>query len=134
MQLLLPQISGRPLHSPIVVEERRELIRSRIHIISIASAILIIAWIPVDLSAFSQEICSKLIVARIIIGNAFLLLAYVTRGGTKTSFLSWQPALMFFIPTLFVGYCQVSLGSVTQYEARSEFIFTTYALIPFIVK
>ncbi len=133
VQLLLPGISGRPLHSPVVVEERQELIRYRIYAISIAFAVLVLAWIPVDVSAFPQTIWAKLFIARIVAGVSFLILAYATRSNTKILSILELSALLFFIPTIFAGYSQHVLGLGIQIEGWSRFVFTAYALVPFII-
>ncbi|MBT4518559.1 MAG: hypothetical protein HOC23_01030, partial [Halieaceae bacterium] len=114
-QLLVPGLLGRPLHSPLVTIERREFIRSRIHVICLVFAILVIAWIPMDITAFSRDIWINLALARLAVGLSFLLLAYLTRTGGRSLLVVGHTAIMFFIPASFAGYSHIILDSATQF-------------------
>ena len=67
-RLLLSQLFGRSLHSPVVEDERRRLLKARVNLISISFAILTILWVAVlDWDVSAMILSSKIPKAAFII-------------------------------------------------------------------
>lgn len=132
-RLLSSQVFGRSLHSPVVEDERRRLLQSRVNLISIMFAMLTLLWVPLDVNAFEPDIWYKLFFARVLAALAFVSLAHVTRARAKGHTGYLKLLIMFLTPIVFYGYCQGVLSAGGEYSGWAEMFFVTYTLIPFVV-
>ena len=124
-------ISSR--HHPLDVEHQRAaMILARVHLISLAFAILTLLWIGLEVIALDAEHWQHLALLRIATSAMLFGLAIYTQDNISIGKARIALGLMFAIPTLFYGVTMYLLNGV-EIGGAGGIILIGYSILPVII-
>lgn len=120
-------------HSLTLVQARIHLIHFRVKLTALITAVLMTAWIPLDIAFMPWTNSIKVIILARLLSTAALLLLMFYRPRSLSSFIaSLQLALLLTVPLLFFFYTNEQLQGQLWTE-NNIFVKSSYAHFPILI-